>query len=222
MYRSAIFDITVNARSVASLIATAGLVLAVTGTSAQQRLYRWVDNDGVVHYGDHIPPEFADRDRDVLNDQAVTVGFEEGEVTEEERSELERRQAEADAEQLARDTAARRDRMLLETYLSVADIEDLRDRRLELLGSQIKVTELYLTNLRKRLVALEDEGKAYAPRNDAEGAPALPENLALEMSRVIASITLYEQTLERTRREQEELRAAFDLDIVRFRELKGG
>src|SRR3970282_342959 len=221
MYRSAIFDITVNARSVASLIATAGLVLAVTGTSAQQRLYRWVDNDGVVHYGDHIPPEFADRDRDVLNDQAVTVGFEEGEVTEEERSEIERRQAEANAEHLARDTAPRRDRMLLETYLSVADIEDLRDRRLELLGSQIKVTELYLTNLRKRLVALEDEAKGYAPRNDAEGAPALPGTLALETSRVIASITLYEQTLERTRREQEELRAAFDLDIVRFRELKG-
>jgi hypothetical protein len=212
----------VNARSVASLIATASLVLAVTGTFAQQRLYRWVDNDGVVHYGDHIPPEFANRDRTVLNDQAVTVGFEEGEITKEERAELERRQAEADAEQLARDNAARRDRMLLETYLTVADIEDLRDRRLELLGSQIKVTELYLTNLRKRLVALEGEAQDYAPENEAEGAPALPENLALEISRVVASITLYEQTLERTRREQEALRAAFDLDIVRFRELKGG
>jgi hypothetical protein len=212
----------VNARVVASLIATAGLVLAVTGAFAQQRLYRWVDNDGVVHYGDRIPPEFANRDRTVLNDQAVAVGFEEGEVTEEERADLERRQAEADAEQLARDTAVRRDRMLLETYLTVADIEDLRDRRLELLGSQIKVTELYLTNLRKRLVALEAEAEAYAPRNEAEGAPSLPENLALEMSRVVASITLYEQTLERTRKEQEQLRAAFELDIIRFRELKGG
>jgi hypothetical protein len=211
----------VNARSVVGLIGAASLLLAVNDAFAQ-RLYRWVDNDGVVHYGDRIPPEFANRDRTVLNDQAVTVGFEEGEITPEERAELDRRQAEADAEQLARNNAARRDRMLLETYLTVADIEDLRDRRLELLGSQIKVTELYLTNLRKRLVALEDETAAYAPRDEAEGAEPIPENLALEMSRVVASIALYEQTLERTRREQEALRAAFDLDIIRFRELKGG
>jgi len=32
--------------------------------------------------------------------------------------------------------------MLIQTYIAVADIEDLRNRRLELLESQIKVTEL--------------------------------------------------------------------------------
>ena len=205
-----------------NVIVAAGLLLMAAGADAQQRLYRWVDNDGVVHYGDRIPPEFANRDRTILNDQAVTVGFEEGEVTEEERAELERQRAIADAEQLARDNEARRDRMLLETYLTVADIEDLRDRRLELLGSQIKVTELYLTNLRKRLVALQREAGAFAPYSEKDNAPPVPNDLALEMSRTLASIALYEQTLERTREEQEKLRAAFELDIDRFKELKGG
>lgn len=213
-----------NRKVLTNLISlVAGLALAA-GAFAQQnqqpRLYRWVDKDGIVRYGDRIPPEYANVDRDVLNEQAVTVGFEEGEITPEEQAEIDRLKAIADAEQLVRDTAARRDRMLLETYISVADIEDLRDRRLELLNSQIKVTELYLANLRKRLTALEDEASVYKPYSDKENAAPVPEGLALDMQRAIASISLYEQTLQRTRNDQSALSAAFEQDIIRFKELK--
>ena len=214
-----------NGKVIASLIALiAGLALPEMSALAQQHAprptYRWVDKDGIVRYGDRIPPEYANVDRDVLNEQAVTVGFQEGEVTPEEQAELDRLKAIADAEQLARDNAARRDRMLLETYITVADIEDLRDRRLELLDSQIKVTELYLGNLRKRLSTLEQEASVYKPYSDKQDAPPVPEELALDMQRALASITLYEQTLERTRKDQTALNNAFEQDIIRFRELK--
>ena len=212
-----------NVRAIAILVALAGLVLpdaTAFAQSQQPKVYRWVDKDGIVRYGDRIPPEYANVDRDVLNDQAVTVGFEEGEVTAEEQAEIDRLKAIADAEQLARDNAARRDRMLLETYITVADIEDLRDRRLELLSSQIKVTELYLANLRKRLTTLEREASVYKPYSNKEAAPPLPEDLARDMQRASASITLYEQTLERTRNDQIALNNAFEQDIIRFRELK--
>jgi hypothetical protein len=112
--------------------------------------------------------------------------------------------------------------MLLDTYLSVSDIEDLRDRRLELLESQIKVTELYLGNLRKRLVGLQAEASDFKPYTTRPDAPQVPENLALDIRRTTASISLYEQTLSRTRSDQQALRVSFDEDIARFRELKGG
>jgi hypothetical protein len=215
----------VNGKVIATLITlAAGLALPDVGAWAQgsqaPRTYRWVDKDGIVRYGDRIPPEYANVDRDVLNEQAVIVGFEEGEVTAEEQAELDRLKAIADAEQLERDNAARRDRMLLETYITVADIEDLRDRRLELLSSQIKVTELYLSNLRKRLTVLQNEASVYKPYNNKASAPPVPEELALDMQRAQASITLYEQTLERTRKDQTSVSEAFEQDIVRFRELK--
>ena len=213
-----------NGKTIAIFVALAGLVLpeatAFAQSQQQPRLYRWVDKDGIVRYGDRIPPEYANVDRDVLNEQAVTVGFEEGEITPEEQAEIDRKKAIADAEQLARDNAARRDRMLLETYIAVADIEDLRDRRLELLSSQIKVTELYLTNLRKRLSGLEREASVYKPYSDKEAAAPVPEDLSRDMQRALASITLYEQTLERTRNDQVSLNDAFEQDIIRFRELK--
>ena len=209
----------------AILLVVAAIALPSTGSAQPQqpKLYKWTDENGVVHYSDKIPPEYADRDRDVLNDQGVPVGFEEGEITEAERAvPRSAHAAAAEAEQQARAEIARRDRMLLETYLSVADIEDLRDRRLELLESQIKVTELYLANLRKRLVSLQAEASNFKPYTTREDAPQIPENLALDISRTTASISLYEQTLARTRSDQAALRASFDSDIARFRELKGG
>jgi Domain of unknown function (DUF4124) len=198
------------------LIAATGLIV-MANASAQQQIRKWVDKDGVVHYGAFVPPEYADRDRVVLNEQAVQVGFEQGEITPEERAELDRIAAEEERQRIAQEDASRRDRMLLETYLSVTDIEQLRDRRIELLESQIKVTEQYLNNLRKHMRTLEREAERYDEGNEGAG---LPPELALEMSRTTASISLYEENLARTRSEQEVVRQAFAADIDRFVELK--
>jgi hypothetical protein len=209
-----------------AVAAAIAALLGMTTVDAQrnddrQRVYRWVDSDGVVHYGDAVPPQFAEHDRDILNEQGVSVGFEEGRVTKAEQAEKARIAAIEDAERQARMDAAQRDRVLLQTYLSVNEIEALRDRRLELLESQIKVTEHYLANLRKRLAGLQDESKLYKPYNERPDAPELPDNLVLDLSRTLASIRLYEQTLIRTRAEQDSLRETFAADITRFRELKG-
>ncbi len=207
----------------AILLVVAALALPSIGSAQSQTrpLYRYTDENGVTQYGDKIPPQYANRDRDVLNRHGVPVGFEEGEVTEEERAVIEEREALAEAERKAKADVARADRMLLETYLSVGDIEELRNRRLELLESQIKLTEVYLGNLRKKLVALQAEAANFKPYTTQPDAPQIPENLALDLSRTTASIALYEETLARTRSDQEALRDSFDKDIARFRELKG-
>ena len=126
---------------------TAGVILLVVAAIAlpsigsaqrsqtQPKLRKWTDANGQVHYSDTVPPEYANRDRELLNDQGVRVGSEEGEITEAERQAAAQREAAAEADRKAKEEIARRDRMLLETYISVADIEDLRNRRLELLES---------------------------------------------------------------------------------------
>jgi hypothetical protein len=207
----------------AILLVVAAVALPSIGSAqrSQPKQYRYTDANGNVHYSDTIPPEHANRDRVLLNEHGVEIGTEEGEITPEERAILEEREAAEEAERKAKEDIARHDRMLLSTYISVADIEDLRDRRLELLESQIKLTEVYLGNLRKRLVGLQAEASDYRPYATREGAPQIPDNLALDISRTTASITLYEQTLARARADQAMLRESFDKDITRFRELKG-
>ncbi|MDP2324813.1 MAG: DUF4124 domain-containing protein, partial [Gammaproteobacteria bacterium] len=116
-------------------------------------VYRWVDDEGVVHYGDQVPPEYAPIDRQVLNQQGVTLRTEQGLLTEEELAAERKAKAEKDAA-LA---AARRDEVLLSTYLSVEEIEGLRDRRIELIEGQISVTANYLQSLKNNLKHLQAE-----------------------------------------------------------------
>jgi hypothetical protein len=175
------------------------LPLVVVAQPKGTKTFKWVDENGKVHYGDSVPPEYAKIDRDVLNSQGVKVGSEEGEITPEERAAMAKKKAEEDARLAAKAEVARRDRMLLQTYLSVADIEDLRDRRLELLESQIKVTELYLANLRKRLTQLKDEASNYKPYTERENAPPVPETLASDISRTTSSIDNYERSTATSR-----------------------
>ena len=207
-------------------LAVVAIALPSVGAAQAQKstakTYKWVDDKGVVHYGDSVPPEEVKKDRKILNSQGVNVGFEEGEITPERRAEMKRQADEAEKARIEREKTEKRDKQLLDTYLSVQDIVDLRDRRLELLESQIKVTELYLANLRKRLVGLQEEASNYKPYTTREGAPQIPENLALDLSRTAKSINLYEQTLKTTRDEQKTLRDDFDSDIRRFKELKPG
>jgi hypothetical protein len=69
---------------------------------------------------------------------------------------------------------------------------------------------------------LQTEASAFKPYSTSPDAAQIPENLALDLSRTTATINLYEQTLARTRADQEELRNSFNSDIARFKQLKGG
>lgn len=203
-----------------NLIVAAAILFGSAQMAFGQKLYRWVDKDGAVHYTDSIPPEYAELDRDILNQQGVKVGGEEGAKTEEERAEEARLAAAEQAEREAKAAAGRRDQILLDTYLSVEEIELLRDRRVELLEARIKVTEQYLTNLRKRMVALERESKSYRP-HDPDAVNPMPANLTLDMQRTVGAINLYEGTLSTTRNEQQRWHERFAMDITRFKTLKG-
>ena len=132
---------------------------------AQQRSYTWVDDEGVRHYGDKIPAEYADKDKGVVNEHGVVVREIEGKKTEEE---LEAERIAAELE-LQRELQKRADRALLATYQNVGEIEMHRDRRVELFQAQSRVTELYLRNLDRRLQQLKKESQRYRPYSSDPG-----------------------------------------------------
>ena len=180
-------------------------------------VYRWVDDKGVVHFGDQVPPEYAPIDREVLNQYGIPVRSEQGLMTEEEL-EAERKAA---AEKKAVLAAARRDEVLLSTYLSVEEIEALRNRRMELIAGQVSVTTLYLQSLEEKLKRLQQEASTFKPYSKDPDAEPIDEKLAEELSDVGDSIALYQKTLQDTRTRQGRVVSAFDADIARFKELKG-
>lgn len=204
------------------LLVAALAVTTALGAQAQGRkVYRWVDDQGVVHYGDSVPPEYAVHDRHVLNDYGVPVERQEGAMTAQEIAEKQAAQQAADALKQRQEAARARDETLLDTYLSVQEIESLRDRRAEMLDGQIHYTALYLDALRDKLERLQTDAARFRPYSSDPEAPPIHENLATELSDTLDSIIRYEKTLAAARNRKVQLVAKFDDDIDRFKQLKG-
>ena len=175
-------------------------------------VYRWVDKDGNVHYGDHVPPEYAKGERDILNDHGIAIKTLPREPTAEELAAMELERQVAEAERLRAEELQRQDTVLLNTYMSVEEIKALRNRRKELLDGRIRVTELYLNNLRSKLAKLQKDASQFQPYNSDPEAPPIHDWLAKELANTLNSIFVYEQTLEDTRTKQLELVAKFEAD----------
>jgi len=197
------------------LIFTALLPLAALAD--EPRVYKWVDEHGVTHYGDSIPAKYAELPKQVLNDHGVTVDELEGKKTAE-QLEAER----IEQERLAAIEIQRRaDQALLATYLSVDEILMHRDRRVELFQAQARVTELYLRNLERRMHKLRTEAANFQPYSEDPNAPMIGDDLAEDIRDTKAVIERHERNLEKYKQDEQQIVARFDGDISRFKTLKG-
>ena len=194
------------------------LGVSVTAAARQDKpVYKWTDEDGVVHYGDSVPAEYAERPKEVLNDQGIAVSRIEGKKTDEQRAQ-EAREAELRA---AADIQRRADMALLNTYLSVEEIVMHRDRRVELFQAQSRVTELYLRNLAGRLESLRKDASRFQPYSDDPNAPMIDDDLAADLRKTRDTIARHERNLEKYASEEQQIIKRFDGDIARFKVLKG-
>jgi len=194
------------------------LLLAPLASLAQPaKVYKWVDEQGTVHYGDSIPAAYAELPKEVLNDHGVTVENLEGKKTPE-QIEAERLEQERVA---AIELQRRADQALLATYLSVDEILMHRDRRVELFQAQSRVTELYLRNLERRLLKLRSEASHYQPYSQDSDAPMIPGELAKDIRMTKEIVTRHERNLQKFQANEQQIIARFDGDISRFKLLKG-
>ena len=200
------------------LLAIGLLTFAVpAGAAGGGEIYRWVDEEGTIHYGDSVPAKYAEQDKDVMTDEGIVVDHIRGRKSDEELA------AEARAAEiaLAEELQLRADKALLSTYLSVEEILMHRDRRVELFQAQSRVTELFLTNLAARLEKLEREASRYSPYSSNPDAEQVDPALVSEIKETRATIERHETNLEQFQLDEEQIVARFEGDITRFKTLKG-
>ena len=181
-------------------------------TDKKATTYRWVDEQGIVHYGDSIPPQYAEKEHAVLNNQGVVVGHAEAQKTPEQLA------AEAQAFEVTR-KQQQHDTFLLATYTSVKDIESLRDVRLDQLQGQRTAAEQYVENLHSRLVALQGRVKHFRPYNARPDARRMPDDLAEDLVHTLNEMRTQSNALVAKNKEVSAVRAQFEMDIDRYRAL---
>jgi len=194
--------------------AVALLVLAIgTSVDAAAALYKWVDEKGVVHYTDKMPPDVVDKASVELNKQGIAVKRTDAAPTAEQRrakqQEVERQK------QLAREREAadRRDRALMQSYTSEDEIDLARSRALATLESQIESAQAYRVALGKRQQELEAKRKAYADK-------AVPAAIDRELESIASELTKQDALIAERTHDVAAVTARYDAHRQRWRELR--
>ncbi len=199
-----------------SIIVSSVIILVTLSGPAQARFKCWTNNEGVRECGDTVPPEFAQKGHQEISTQGIVVEKTERAKTREELAEAARLAAIAAEKQKQEDEQAKQDRILLDTFTSVADIEAVRDSKLAVIGSSIS-----LTNKRneKTQQDLDKRIRAAAAAERAGNAPN--EALLKDIELLRARIKKNEAFIAGKHEEQNAVRAAAEADIERFKQLKG-
>jgi Domain of unknown function (DUF4124) len=200
---------TRTAAAVASVMLIASLPLL---SAEAERTYRWTDSAGVMHYGDHVPPQYAQGAVVVMNRDGVKLREQSAPPSEAERMAATAR-AEADARR------RQHDRFLLITYSSEREILQLRDERLAQIEAQITASQSYLDSLSRRIESLQARTGNFRPYATTAQAPRMPDALAAEIVQTLAEARTQQAALVARRHEKDELNASFGADAKRYREL---
>ena len=200
-----------TALALVTLLSVARPALAAT--------YKWVDEKGVVHYTDKMPPEEVNKGNVELNKQGIPVKKTEPAPTPEQR----RAKAfeEEQQKQLAKqqEEAERRDRALLSSYTSESEIDLARNRSLQTIDSVLKSAQAYGAQLTKRQADLEAKKKA-----EYSDKPA-PAALDRELEGIMTELGHQADLIALKQRETAQVNAKYDTDKQRWRALvaaKGG
>ena len=188
------------------------LVLLTMGP-AHAATYKWIDDKGVVHYTDKIPPEALNKGNVELDKQGVPVKKTDPALTPEQRKA--RAAEEARAQQLAKDRELieRRDRALLATYTTEGEIDLARNRAVSTIDAQVQSSTAYTATLNKRKTELDN-------RKTALGDQTVPTVLETELNTINAELIKQAELIAAKQKEIIVVTARYDADKRRWKELR--
>ena len=196
------------------LVAAAIAALALP-QAAEAQSYRCTGKDGKKYYGATIPPQCIGLTVEQISPQGVVIRRIEGQMSPEERA---KRDAEARAAEerdaLAKEEA-RRNRALLATYSSEADIEAARKRAMEDNSKGVEEIQARIDQMKKRLDGFNKEMEFYQGKNKP------PAKLAEDVRETQASIKGLEDQMAK-KKDVSAINARYDEDKKRFLDLQKG
>lgn len=190
------------------------LLLALASSPVAARMYKWVDEKGVTHYGDSIPPQYVNQGNSEMNPRGVLLKKTERALTPEQRKAQEEAQEKEKEAQQKEQEQQRHDKALINTYTSEKEIDLARDRNLQQADLQIKGAELRLKQVDERLAKYRSQTDAMKKAGKAVPPDLKQDTLDAEQERkhLLGSI-------QQKRQDMDAIRARFEADKVRYREL---
>jgi hypothetical protein len=198
-------------------LASLGFIVSLAfSIHAEAKLYKWVDDNGTTHYGEVIPPEYANKDRDSLKKSGLMEKRPEKVDPEAIRA---KEEAEAKKRIEARATMEqqRRDSMLLNTYSNENEIDQARDRSLVLINARIESNKMLLLSSQS---TLDEHKKEFDSRTKT--GKKIPKSLSDDIIQSETRVVKFQTELGKSEEELTAVKARFENEKVMYRKLKGG
>jgi len=179
-------------------VAALAAALALCGAgSAAAATYKWVDDQGVVHYSDKVPPEAVSNGATVLDKQGRPTKKIEPAPTPEQVK------AKAAAEEQQRALAksledqARKDRALMQSYTTEEEIDVARNRALSTIDTQVKAAQAYSADLTRQQQNLKKKKASYGDKPVPIEVERELNTVDVELSRLTAVNAKYDTDKKR-------------------------
>ena len=179
------------------------------------KLYKWVDENGQIRYGDAIPAKYAKKSNETLNKEGIVVDHKAAAKTPAQIAEEERiKKANAEKERVRREQAYQ-DRILLDTFTNEDEMVMTRDGKIEAIEAVIRITNGRTEKLKQRLAELQ----RTAANRERAGKPVF-DDTKKAIAETRDQIEQNRRYVANRQAEQQNIRDKFEADIKRFRELK--
>lgn len=197
----------------ANLLGVGLILFTLCSTSAQAKLFKWVDDNGTTHFGETIPPEYANKDNVLLDEKGRVIKRNE-KITEAER----RAQEEEAVKKRVGDSAAaeqrRKDISLLNTYSSEQEIELARTRNLQQIEARTNSLQVMKKSAEANLKNFQAEAE-----NKAKGRKAIPDSLQQDIMESQGRLDKINKDLAAAQEKSAALNTTYNETKKRFREL---
>lgn len=213
-----------KAKTFTTLIIASGFAFAAVANAAE--VYRWVDENGEVHYSESLPPDFEDKGHDVLNERGIVTDEDmkltpppPKEIPEEEQlKELPRdssgmqrpKQLYSDAEM-----QRRMDNFLMLRYSSEQEINDAMNVEIKQLDYDRRLLETTRESMKESY-----RGQIRQAANKQRAGQQVPNKIHLEIEDLQKKLIENGQSLAYLEVREQEIRAEFQKQLDRYRFLE--
>jgi len=186
------------------------VLFAAFSATAEAKLYKWVDDKGETHYGEVVPPEYANKDKVQFNETGREVKKKEPKIQAGSGNK-------APEEDQATIDQRRKDNALVNTYSNEKEIDLARERNLQQVEARINSIQLILKPAQQDLdnYLKESEGLKQSGKK-------IPDSLQSDITGAENKVAKLKQDLAKAQEKDASVRANFEADKVRYRELTGG
>lgn len=201
-----------------SLLTLLVSLAAIPAALAQENLvYRWVDEEGKVHYNTTLPPEYANRPHQILRNGIVIKTIDDPTAPELTPEQIEQEKEQANGEDAQRERQMRADRLLVLKYRSETEILEAMQVEIDNLAYDSRIIEQGRLSV---MTSLTGQIREAADRQRS-GLPADPE-IGQNIAQLRARLAQGQESRDSLDKRERQIRGLFESELRRYRFLLEG